>query len=46
MTKLFCHRLVEMTPEQVGALAAVDRLDVAVMVRLAVDGKASKSVID
>ena len=46
MTKLFWHRLVEMTPEQVGALAAVDRLDVAVMVRLAVDGKASKSVID
>jgi hypothetical protein len=46
MAKLFWHRLVEMTPEQVGALAAVDRLDVAVMVRLAVDGKASKSVID
>jgi hypothetical protein len=28
------------------ALAAVDRLDVAVMVRLAVDDKASKSVTD
>ncbi len=42
----FWHQLVEMTPEQVNSLAAVDRLDVAVMVRLAVDGKASKSVID
>ena len=46
MTDPFWHRLIEMTPEQVDALAAIDRLDVAVMMRLAIDGKASKSVID
>jgi hypothetical protein len=45
MTKIFWHRLVEITPEQVDALAAVDRLDVVVMMRLAVDGKASESMI-